>query len=188
MKKGAGKQKGGEFERYISKILSLWWTQDLDKPRDDIFWRTAGSGARATNRTKQKKKTAYEYGDITFIDPVGKPLIDTFLIECKKGYTKEVDILDLFHNKNSILFTWWSKALSEMEDAGRKNCILILGRNRKSEICFINTSFFNDDYNGTFFGDRIKLMSKDTNFFFTVIDFSDFLKWLNPNILKVRGQ
>lgn len=77
-------KKGSEFEREISKRLSLWWS---DGKRDDIFWRTSGSGARATTRRKKSQKTAYEYGDITFTDPDGKPFIDYFLVELKRGYS-----------------------------------------------------------------------------------------------------
>jgi len=75
--------KGGQFERDFSRDLSLWWTKGK---RDDIFWRTAGSGARATVRTKQGKSTAGQYGDITATDPVGKLLIDNILFELKNGY------------------------------------------------------------------------------------------------------
>jgi len=41
--------KGSSFEREICTILSKWWTNN---ERDDVFWRTAGSGARATTRSK----------------------------------------------------------------------------------------------------------------------------------------
>jgi len=40
--------KGGEFERDISRFLSRWWTYG---ERDDVFWRTSASGARATTRS-----------------------------------------------------------------------------------------------------------------------------------------
>lgn len=76
--------KGGEFEREISKFLSLWWTNG---DRDDVFWRTSASGARATVRAAVFKQTNYEYGDITFTDPVGKALLDLMIIEAKRGYT-----------------------------------------------------------------------------------------------------
>lgn len=44
--------KGSVFEREICKALGRWWT---DGERDDIFWRTAGSGARATCRLERGK-------------------------------------------------------------------------------------------------------------------------------------
>lgn len=76
--------KGEDFERQISKKLSLWWT---DGERDDVFWRTSQSGGRATQRAKSALDTAYSYGDLTFIDPIGKPLCDLLVIEAKRGYT-----------------------------------------------------------------------------------------------------
>ena len=62
------KDKGGNFERDICKALSLWYTYGED---DNIFWRTSGSGNRATVRTKKGQKTKYDYGDITFSNPDG---------------------------------------------------------------------------------------------------------------------
>lgn len=78
--------KGDGFERDVSRMLSLWWTGD---ERDDVFWRTSASGATATSRRKgkNKQKTKYMFGDITFVNPIGKPLIDRVLIEAKRGYT-----------------------------------------------------------------------------------------------------
>lgn len=76
--------KGGDFERDVSKFLSLWWTHN---EREDIFWRTSASGARATTRAAGFKKTKYEHGDITFTDPIAKPMLDLMIIEAKRGYT-----------------------------------------------------------------------------------------------------
>jgi hypothetical protein len=77
--------KGSSFERDVCKRLSLWWTSDK---RDDIFWRTASSGARATQRRKQGKRTANSYGDVCATDPIGQPLIDLLSIELKRGYNR----------------------------------------------------------------------------------------------------
>jgi len=87
-RKGAG--KGSNFEREICKKLSLWWTDDK---RDDVFWRTAGSGARATVRNKN---TFGQHGDVQATDPIGQPLIDLCNIELKRGYNASTlsDFLD----------------------------------------------------------------------------------------------
>lgn len=189
MKKGGGSKKGSGFERKIAKKLSLWWT---DNKRDDVFWRTSGSGARATTRSKQQKKTAYEYGDITFTDPLGKPLIDTFLIECKKGYSKEVDLLDFFTpKKKSVLFGWWSKAKKEAKEAGRKYCLLIAERNGKPAFVL---------FDGRFFTSKESFISKISDYYIElrkdfkkdgaevdsmiVMLLDDFLKWLSPEDIE----
>lgn len=83
--------KGSDFEREQCKRFSLWWTHGK---RDDVFWRSHASGARATQRGT--KRTAGQYGDITASDPVGNPLIDMVTIEIKRGYSALTiqDILD----------------------------------------------------------------------------------------------
>lgn len=76
--------KGSCFERDICRQLSLWWT---DGKRDDVFWRTAGSGARATNRFRRGNRSTYgQCGDVTATDPIGEALLKFFTIEIKKGY------------------------------------------------------------------------------------------------------
>lgn len=93
MKKGSGKRKGSKFERDICKKLSLWWTFGK---RDDVFFRTASSGGRATQRSKKNKTTFGQYGDIQAADPIGQSLIDLCTIECKDGYAGDsiADLLD----------------------------------------------------------------------------------------------
>jgi len=81
-----GKGKGSSFERAICKELSTWWT---NYEREDVFWRTSGSGARATTRSKSGQRTFGQYGDVQATDPIGQPLIDLCTIEIKKGYSRE---------------------------------------------------------------------------------------------------
>ena len=86
--------KGSDFERRICKELSLWWT---DGATDDVFWRTAGSGARAKTRAKTARDTFGQHGDIQATDPIGQPLIDVCSIELKCGYNRLSlqDLIDL---------------------------------------------------------------------------------------------
>lgn len=75
--------KGGQFEREISKRLGLWWAND-----DDIFWRSSNSGGRVTNRwNRTKKQGVHGHGDIVATTSTGAPLLRMFTIECKKGYS-----------------------------------------------------------------------------------------------------
>jgi len=190
MKKGTGSQKGSAFERDVACQLSLWWTQDLDKPRDDVFWRTSVSGARATSRSKKQKKTAYDYGDITFRDPIGKPLIDCFLIECKRGYSYKTNALDFFESK-SLLFNWIDKIIIDSKQAGRKNWLLILSRNRRQTIIFMNSNFFGSQFSWSGFFPRKTIEFSDPKIETsnaTAIKFEDFLKWINPvDIISFKG-
>jgi hypothetical protein len=86
--------KGGQFERDICRKLSLWWTEGK---RDDVFWRSASSGAMATSRMRTKGKTTYgQHGDIQAVDPIGAPLLKLCCFELKRGYGKwsPMDVLD----------------------------------------------------------------------------------------------
>lgn len=86
-------KKGGQFERDMCRRLSEWWTGG---ERDDVFWRTSGSGARASRRAKKGKKTYGQDGDIQATDPIGQPLLDVVTIELKRGTNRAgcSDILD----------------------------------------------------------------------------------------------
>lgn len=75
--------KGAEFERKLSKRLSLWWTHG---ERDDVFWRSQQSGGRATQRRKKGVATANQEGDLQAMDAIGQPLVDKICIEAKCGY------------------------------------------------------------------------------------------------------
>lgn len=78
--------KGGAFEREFCHLLSRWW-EGADY-EDAVFWRTAGSGGRATRRQKfAKRTTAAHCGDVYALDARGAPLTSMFAIELKNGYT-----------------------------------------------------------------------------------------------------
>jgi len=83
--------KGSQFERELCRTLSRWWSGG---DQDDLFWRTAGSGAMAKTRSKGGKATFGQYGDIQATDPSAQPLLDLISIEAKRGYSK-MNILDL---------------------------------------------------------------------------------------------
>ncbi len=80
MKKGGGKVKGSAFERSVCKLLSLWLSGGV---RDDLLWRSAMSGGRATVSLKAGKCVKTGVGDIVAVDQDGFMLTDKFVIECK---------------------------------------------------------------------------------------------------------
>lgn len=134
--------KGSKFEREICKLLSLWWT---DNKRDDIFWRTSGSGARAKTRSKTNRDTFGQYGDIQATDPIGQPLIDLCSIELKKGYSKHTfaDLLD--RNDSHAVQVYEGFILQAMQDsknAKAKYWLLIAGRDRRENLICMPYSFF----------------------------------------------
>jgi len=180
--------KGSSFEREICKQLSLWWT---DNKRDDIFWRTSGSGARATTRRKTNKKTRYEYGDVSFTDPIGKFLIDTFLIELKRGYTNGISLLDFLDKKtgkDTLLLEWWKKAEEERKYAKRKYSLIIFRRDRKEACILMERSLAGKlEYECGKVPIRwicINLETKDV-MKFDIFLLSDFFKWISPAIINI---
>jgi len=176
--------KGSSFEREICKQFSLWWTDD---ERDDIFWRTSGSGARATTRRKTNKKTKYEYGDVSFTDPVGQLLIDTFLIELKRGYSADISVLDFLDKKtgkNTLLLQWWNKAEEERKFAKRKYSLIIFRRNRKEACVLMDIELYIklEQQCGDTEKNNIKIETIKN--VFEIILLSDFFTWVSPSSIK----
>lgn len=129
--------KGSQFERDICKQLSLWWTKGEN---DDVFWRSASSGGRATQRKKQGKKTFGQDGDVQATNPIGQRLIDVTVIEIKKGYNKStlVDLLDKgSKNAKQQYEKWFEKIEQESKDAGAFAWMLIHKRDRREALVFI---------------------------------------------------
>lgn len=129
-------RKGFSYEREISKKLSLWITEG---GRDDVLWRTEGSGGRFTNQ--KGKVLNNSVGDIGVKDPSCKQavkLIDNVVIECKKGYSKDIDVLDLLDRKKGvpILQKWLDKLKKEAILTHRRWCWIILRRNNRHDVIF----------------------------------------------------
>lgn len=134
---GKGKGKGSSFERLICKQLSQWIS---DGDRDDIFWRTAGSGAMAKTRSKSKKGTFGQYGDVQATDPIGQWFIDLFTIEIKRGYTRST-FFDLFDKLDKAGQQEWDKflcqVLQDKKNAKSKYWMLICKRDRREAMMVI---------------------------------------------------
>lgn len=126
--------KGGRYEREVCRALSMWWT---DGARDDVFWRTSASGARATARGKRGRDTAGQHGDVAATDPSGAPLIDAFTIEIKRGY-HSVTLHDLLDRPEGAKLQGWegfvSQAMEGHERAGSYAWLLITRRDRRKAL------------------------------------------------------
>lgn len=137
-----GHGKGSEFERYICREFSNWWT---DGERDDIFWRSDTSGARAKFRSKQGKLTFGQHGDIQAIDPIGVPLTRLCTIELKRGYGNASigDMLDV--SENMATQTWERFVRQVREDqviSGTPYWMLITKRDCHKVVIFIPWDFY----------------------------------------------
>ena len=143
-KKGSGMKKGGKYERLICKRLSLWWTENK---RDDIFWRTAGSGGRATQRKKNKQDTYGQHGDVQATDPIGEPLTMLCSIEIKCGYSSNTFSELLEKNQNpKVKACLYQKFIEQAEisaEAGKTYAwIVISKRNGRTPIVIMPGYFY----------------------------------------------
>lgn len=180
-----GSAKGSSFERAICKQLSIWWTQDLDTPRDDIFWRSSGSGARATVRHRKGISTANSEGDIVFIDPLGKPLMDLLCIELKCGYG-DWSIADHLETKQkkSQFWDFWRQAT---ESAFNKNAFaaLIYKKDRRNAMIAFSNKFFYLLSARINMSGLQRIILQNTMVAINVLKLDDFLEMVDPQIIKL---
>ena len=200
--------KGSNFERDICRKLSRWWTGGK---RPDVFWRTAGSGARATVRMKKNECTALSAGDIGCIDPVGAKLIQSCLIEIKRGYsdrgkivkskktgkqsvqiTKGINILScldkLKSQKPPVLIEWWEKAEKERVEHKRKYSFIIFKRDRKEEsIMFSENTYHILKKKNMNLKLNLPMIYLRYEFHeLMIVKLDDFLAWCNPSSFRQR--
>jgi len=104
-----GKSKGSAFERKTCKQLSLWVSNGKD---EDLFWRSAMSGGRATVGAKTGKKLRRQAGDISATSEEGCKLTNMFFVECK--HYADLNVLPfLLGRKTGKLAGFWRVACRE---------------------------------------------------------------------------
>ena len=125
MRSGGSQQKGSAFERDVCKKLSLWISHD---EREDIFWRSAMSGGRATVAMRDRNtKLSSQAGDISLVDPLGAEFITRFMIECK--FYKDLQLAVALTKGKGKLIEFWNVAKEEAYTHG-KLPILVAKQNR----------------------------------------------------------
>lgn len=198
MKKGKGKIKGNGYQWEICRKLSLAISN-----KDDIFIPTAGSGSRGTRRSKTKETLVTQHGDITFEDPMGKPLIDIWNVECKSGYgskrkTKEGItktnwcVLDCIegNSKNPKFLEFWLQCLEDSEITKRQPVLIFRRNNKSSCIAFLHSYWKkiirHKNLFKSFIYDSIILNSCDEKII--IIALKDFLEYTNKNLLLFANE
>ena len=198
-------KKGSKFEREVCKLLSLWWSNQKD---EDIFYRTAGSGARATVRRKQGKRTADSAADMMSTHESGKPLTKACLFEMKSGYSDKhkittskktgkkgvthsrygIEVLTILdkqeYHKDPILLQWWKKIEKERIATGRKFAFIIFRRDAKLACIVMSYKMFGLLAKRTGpFDERIlsiHFSSKEQLHSLVILKLDDFLHWCKP--------
>lgn len=119
MKGGAGKAKGSAFERAVCKQLSLYLSRG---ERDDLMWRSALSGGRATVRLRDDIVTGNQAGDISAIAPGAFEFCDRYFVECKHYRALQIDRGFLCGTGSLIKF--WRKAEFEASRYDKKPLLI----------------------------------------------------------------
>lgn len=135
-RKTNNKNRGSAFERSFCKELSLWWS---DNKRDDLFWRTATSGGRATVRRKKGKASAGMHGDVQSVHPKSRAFTLLYTIELKLGYSTATlqDLLDKQTDKKgkkvSVFERFIDEAMREAADV-TPAWLLVVKRMRRDPV------------------------------------------------------
>lgn len=141
MRPGGGKQKGAEFERVVCKDLSLWLSKGT---REDLFWRSAMSGGRATLGMREGKAHAASAGDVSAIHFLGAKFIEHFYVECK--FYKDLQLKNVLFNGPSKLMTFWKDAA--FEATVYKKLPLLIAKENHVPILVVLSSEGRDFFNG----------------------------------------
>ena len=96
-----GKQKGASFERSVCRELSLWMSQGKN---EDLYWRSAMSGGRATVAAAKGKFLSAQSGDISAVHILGMPLTNAFLVECK--FYRDLNFTGLLTRRGKLAEFW----------------------------------------------------------------------------------
>jgi hypothetical protein len=117
------KQKGAQFERDVCVALSKWVSRGK---KEDVFWRSAMSGGRATVAQKRGKRLSSQVGDISCINPMGANFINAFAVECK--FYAKLDFEGLLTGKGKLLEFW--KTIKNQSEFHGKFAFLVAKQNR----------------------------------------------------------
>lgn len=163
-KRKNSRQKGNKFENDVCKLLNKRF--DTNE-----FCRTPGSGAFATTHTLPEHLTIG--GDLI------TPKNFKFLIECKKGYNKDLQIPEFFSCKSWISGVLY-KLLAESEKYQKKP-LLIIKQDRKEELAVIPTELRPGLYE---YGYSYIEINNSNDWKWTIIPLKEFLKFRDEFFLE----
>jgi len=124
MRRGGSKAKGSSFERDCCCRLSLWVSHGK---REDLFWRSAMSGGRATVAGRRGTNLASQAGDISSVSKAGHVLTSDFYVEVK--HIKHIGLDGFVVKGTGPLAKYWKTACREANQY-EKAPLLIIRQNR----------------------------------------------------------
>jgi len=178
MRPGGGKAKGAEFERSVCKRLSMWISKGK---RDDLFWRSAMSGGRATIGKASGTDRDAQVGDVSAISDGGPftdlaaAFVSNHIVECKSVKDYQLD-LSLFEGRGVI-----ANAIEQCRLATRvKSPFVILKQNRGREIVVFTAQAERESVDITDLKRYVFIKCKDGTTEYYVAAFADFLSQVKP--------
>ena len=142
-KRKNSKAKGGAYERSVAKRLSLWYTNNK---RDDVFYRSASSGGRSTQRFKKGKQTVNAAGDLSYTDSIGEPFLKCVAVELKAGYDSPT-LSKTCSGKKPKLFDFFKQAQESAEQAGVQGWLIVHKPDFQTEMVYMNAKLFTACFN-----------------------------------------
>jgi hypothetical protein len=103
-KRSGGNSKANPHANWICQVLSLWWDPNCStkKLTDLLVRKTESSGGNW--------RTGGEAGDLINRSDAMKPFFDRFIIELKRGYSKDWNFCFLLkHKRQSTVYTFWQQ-------------------------------------------------------------------------------
>src|SRR5258706_11068144 len=130
MRAGGSKAKGSSFEREVSVGLSKWISQG---EREDLLWRSAMSGGRATVGRKKGTNLSSQAGDLSAVHSSGQPFLDKFYCELKSY--KDLQYAGILTG-TGYLVKFWNSTVIEANNY-KKHPMLIAKQNQKPTVIFL---------------------------------------------------
>jgi len=173
MRSGGGKAKGSEFERHVCKQLSLWITHGK---KQDIFWRSAMSGGRATVALNFDIVLSAQAGDVSAVHEEGYKFTNKYYVEIK--FYKDLEYKSLLLNNTGKFAKFWEHDTCEQARRYSKLPMFIAKENRQPIMIGLNTIGVQN------FGDlrsiaKARLFATDL----WLVPFEDFLHKASPKRL-----
>jgi len=148
MRPGGGKEKGASFERQVCRDLSGWISKG---ERDDLFWRSAMSGGRATAGAKHGILRPTQTGDISSLFAKGDIhegraaiFIREVVAECKFLADLRLEHY-LFNDAGPIALAWhqaYTTAKANRNNGHPRCPFLVLRQNRKKTLVITSLRVF----------------------------------------------
>lgn len=180
-------KKGPPFERAIAVRLSEWWSGGKT---DDIFWRTANSGGRATVRHRRGKRAKGIHGDLMATDPDGQSFIDTFLIELKNGYSHHTpfDLVNPYKKNSCVYEKWITKAEESVKKCEALTWLIIHKRDGRKPIVVFKNYMMKAFASALSHSSDALAVLRPNDESYVVWDLEDFLCFLRPGDIRKEAE